>query len=244
MSFTSEFEKSGVYKITNLINGKVYIGQSVNIKQRWYDHKKCIKKDYLKYPLYEDYRKYGIENFKLEILIETYDRDYWEKWFIHLYHSNDLSKGYNLTDGGSIGFSYINKLIKDGKIPCPQKNREWSEESKEKLRKYRLGTHPTEETIAKLRAARKVYYSTKENREAHDWVSHLSEEDKEKYIKLQRDKSKIAKKIICNQTGEIFNSIRYLCLFLNIGRTRLINSINKQTSINGYTYSYIKGDKK
>ena len=58
----------GIYKITNLVNGKVYIGQSVDIYKRWTEHKDCItsKKGYK--PLYRAFRKYGINNFEFIVL--------------------------------------------------------------------------------------------------------------------------------------------------------------------------------
>ena len=66
------FQKiSAVYKITNKINGKFYIGSSTNIKQRWNSHKERYNnpncKEYNK-PLYEDMRKYGINNFVFRII--------------------------------------------------------------------------------------------------------------------------------------------------------------------------------
>lgn len=45
----------GIYKITNNINNKCYIGQSRNIEKRWRDHKYSN----LDYPLYRAFRKYG-----------------------------------------------------------------------------------------------------------------------------------------------------------------------------------------
>ena len=52
--------KTGVYKITNLVNGKVYIGASKRIEDRWRDHKKRIN-----YPIHSDLETYGLDNFKL-----------------------------------------------------------------------------------------------------------------------------------------------------------------------------------
>ena len=58
----------GIYKITNLINGKVYIGQSINIEDRWKQHLYQSKKE--KTPLYQDMIYYGEDAFKLEIIEE------------------------------------------------------------------------------------------------------------------------------------------------------------------------------
>jgi group I intron endonuclease len=57
----------GIYKITNLINGDCYVGQSINIERRWKEHinKANSKKKFL---LHKAFNKYGTENFKFEIL--------------------------------------------------------------------------------------------------------------------------------------------------------------------------------
>ena len=61
----------GIYLIKNNINGKVYIGQSTNIYERWSEHKRIAKNDLtIKYPLYLAMRKYGIENFTFSIIEE------------------------------------------------------------------------------------------------------------------------------------------------------------------------------
>lgn len=66
---------SGIYKIENLINHNIYIGQSCNIYSRWYSHKNIARKadkliEEYEYPLYKAMRKYGIDNFSFEIIEE------------------------------------------------------------------------------------------------------------------------------------------------------------------------------
>ena len=58
----------GVYKIINQLNGHYYIGSSTNIEQRWYNHKRNALKNLTQCPhLYSAIRKYGVDNFRLEI---------------------------------------------------------------------------------------------------------------------------------------------------------------------------------
>ena len=57
----------GIYKITNP-NGKIYIGQSVDIKRRFKDYKKSLKKQQIK--LYNSINKYGYENHIFEVVEE------------------------------------------------------------------------------------------------------------------------------------------------------------------------------
>lgn len=60
---------SAVYKIVNEVTGDFYIGSSKNVKNRWADHKK--PSNWKRYPnihLYQDLHKYGVENFRFQIL--------------------------------------------------------------------------------------------------------------------------------------------------------------------------------
>ena len=90
----------GIYKITNLINNKVYIGQSINIEKRWTRHKSDSKHKHE--PLYKAIRKYGLENFKFEVIEECslIQLDDLEVKWIKYYNSCNYKFGYNISDGG------------------------------------------------------------------------------------------------------------------------------------------------
>lgn len=97
----------GIYKITNQVNNKVYIGQSVRIEKRWEEHKRkpfLEKSEDYNYPLYQAIRKYGLENFTFEIIEECPQEELnsKEEYYIGLYESFPPSnnKGYNQTPGG------------------------------------------------------------------------------------------------------------------------------------------------
>ena len=106
----------GIYKITNLINGKVYIGQSVQIEKRWQNHKCAAKKE--EGHLYKAMRKYGLENFKFEVIEECQKQELNDRevFWISYYNSIDPDKGYNLTKGGD-SIAEKTKKIKDEDIP-------------------------------------------------------------------------------------------------------------------------------
>ena len=94
----------GIYKITNKINNKVYIGQSVDIERRWRQHKNSS----LDYPLYQAFRKYGIDNFQFEILEECKRSELNDKeiYYIKLY--NSCVDGYNQTlENGCYGHPIV-----------------------------------------------------------------------------------------------------------------------------------------
>jgi group I intron endonuclease len=63
-----------IYCYTNLINGKKYVGQTINPRQRYNAHKSTAfneKDPEYNSPLHRAFRKYGYENFKYEILAEA-----------------------------------------------------------------------------------------------------------------------------------------------------------------------------
>lgn len=95
----------GIYKITNLINNKIYIGQSINIEKRINAHfAYAFSKGAKEYntPIHNAIRLYGKESFKWEILKECTEEelDDLEIYYISLYNSTDRNIGYNLTTGG------------------------------------------------------------------------------------------------------------------------------------------------
>ena len=89
----------GIYKITNLINNKCYIGQSRNIESRIKKHFSNLEKNihHSQY-LQEDFNKYGKENFSIEILETINDLDLLlivEDFYIKKFHAYGC--GYNMT---------------------------------------------------------------------------------------------------------------------------------------------------
>jgi group I intron endonuclease len=95
-----------IYKITNLINKKVYIGQTVQetVEKRWNLHKHLAKRNKGCTALKKAFNKYGVDNFKFEVLIICFDEDciIYEKYYIKKYNSLAPS-GYNISEGGDGG---------------------------------------------------------------------------------------------------------------------------------------------
>lgn len=88
----------GIYKITNKLNGKAYVGQSNNIQRRFNEHKRCGAKSRI--PLDVAIQKYGENNFSFEVLeicsIEELNKK--ESYWIETYDT--ANKGYNCSLGG------------------------------------------------------------------------------------------------------------------------------------------------
>lgn len=101
-----------IYKIINNVNGKVYIGQTIQtIKERFYQH--CATKcsdSVLNMAIHKAIKKYGKSNFTIEV-IEEVDKDSLndrEKFWIEYY--NSYNNGYNSTRGGQDSSTHCKKL--------------------------------------------------------------------------------------------------------------------------------------
>lgn len=110
-----------IYKITNSVNKKIYIGKTVRtVSVRFREHLDRADENYQSY-LYNAIRKYGQENFIVETIEEVNDEDIneKEKYWIHFYQSNLKENGYNLTIGGdgnqTIDWKEIYYLWDEGK---------------------------------------------------------------------------------------------------------------------------------
>ena len=97
-----------IYKITNKINGKVYIGQTIrSLDDRWQQHLRNAKNG-VQTHFYHAIRKYGEENFIPEIICSANTKEelnVLETYYIQEYDAIDL--GYNMIDGGNNNVMFI-----------------------------------------------------------------------------------------------------------------------------------------
>ena len=96
----------GIYKFQNKENGKIYIGQSISLENRYNQHKNNHKNENLKdynTPFYRALRKYGFENFTYEILesAEYFSKQELEEKEIYwVAYYDSYENGYNANKGG------------------------------------------------------------------------------------------------------------------------------------------------
>ena len=87
----------GIYKITNLCNGMVYVGQTNNIHRRWQEHRTNYKNIHKHTKLYEAMRQFGIENFNFSILEECSLEKLNEREQYWIKKLDTFNNGYNMS---------------------------------------------------------------------------------------------------------------------------------------------------
>lgn len=163
-----------VYKITNKVNNKYYIGMTKQeLGKRFSQHKNASKKASVKNYLYNAMKKYGVENFEIEELFQFKNREDCCDKEIECISQNP--NGYNLAKGGNIGFSMLTK--------SEEEVLQWKESlSKSREgRKPALGMKHTEENKLLFSKVSKEYW---DSQETYDWeeIKHYShKEAKEKF---------------------------------------------------------------
>lgn len=107
-------DKSGIYLYLNKINGKAYIGQSININKRYREHKNAAynvnNKDY-NLPIHRAIRKYGLDNFEFIILEECEQSELNSKEIYWIKQYDSYQSGYNATEGGNESHIHLGQPI-------------------------------------------------------------------------------------------------------------------------------------
>ena len=212
-----------IYKITNKVNGKVYIGQTITGFDRRYGNNlsKRTSNRHLKYSI----QKYGIDNFNIskvfDIAFSKEELDIKEKCWISIYKSTNSDYGYNSEDGGSNGKPNEETRIK---LSESMKGRVFTEEHRDNIRNALIGKPLSEERKEKISKSLKGKRTGKEN---SFYGKHHSEESRRKMSESRKgrviteewrkhisDSNK--KKVICITTGKIFNSVKEASEYYNI----------------------------
>lgn len=219
-----------IYKITCLINNKIYIGQTINFKNRKSYHKCSLKHNRHdnKY-LQEDYNNYGLSQFKFEIVEKCKVEDLLEKetYWMNYYGGINSYKLYNLKDKDNYSDQLID-IIKESNIHNPV-----SDKTKQKLRELNLGMN-------------NPMYGKKQTLESNLKRSKalknriFSEEHKQKLLQSnkQRGKRKYDEnfirlvKIKYNELGSYTQTAHYF----NINKDTCANLIKFGTSQRPYKY--------
>ena len=233
-----------VYKVTNLNNNKVYIGQTIRtIEQRFKRHLNDALNNILDTHFARAIRKYGADSFCLELIdtAETQEElNYKERFWINQYNATDSKYGYNETDS----------IYKSGGNTYKSKTQQEMGEIKEKLKQSKIGeknpmakkvkcknVFTNEEIIFDSFSQCKDYFNEKTHRFITTRVTKQTKglykgewtfayiDEEYTYIKNVR---KTGKQLIAIINGEKikYNSVRQFCEENNVNR-RKFRSYNK-----------------
>lgn len=237
----------GIYLITNNINNKHYVGQSVNIERRWYEHRITARSKanvrHL-YPLYRAIDKYGIDNFSFEILevvpkhseLNTLENKYIAKY-------NSIANGYNQIITSRNGLSKT-ELFK-------RRKREYNvtkDKLKSQLYKYNF------EYVARIYGV--------SSKAIRNWCKDYGIPDKSEYYQTPQKRDEFSKKMkivskessttgrkiamMDKKSGKIvkeFSSVGDAARFIGTSRANITRAVygyeNRKTAY-GYRWAYIK----
>jgi len=213
-----------IYKATNKVNGKIYIGQTIqSLDKRVYDHIYYALNERDDMYFHRAIRKYSEENFIWEIIVECNSLEELNKTEIEMIEKYDaFGNGYNLTDGGEgiVGHKHTEETRrKIGEAQEGEKHHNYGKHHSKKTKKkisesnmgeknHNFGKHPTEETRRKMGEAQM-------GEKHYNYGKHRSKETKRKISESTiGSKSSSAKKyiIITPESEEIFvHGLREFC---------------------------------
>ena len=232
----------GIYCITNLINDKKYIGQSIDINRRFNRHKFDLRaRKHINQHLQSAWDKYGSENFSFDVICLIDDNAKLsdkEKEYISKYDT--FVNGYNRTIGGESGFStFLGKkhtLESKKKMRLARKRQIITDEHKKNISNGLRGKKRkpfTDEHKKKLSEAHKGKKLSKETIEKISLLHKgrkLSDGAKKKISDAHKGKSKsieTRKKISDSKTRYVFSEMELQGIKIRVKNGESIRSIAK-----------------
>jgi len=185
----------GIYKITNTINGKFYIGSSKNIEHRWYIHKSQLKNGkHINIYLQRAYNKYGLNVFICDIICicDGYSSDRLlnlEQYFLDKINTKSYNLSKNAKGGDNISY-HPNKEDISKKISKSLKEKYKSKEYLDNVKERRVGNNNpmygknhTENSKKKISEKLKDYYKSNKNYKSGKKFEDVFDKDKVKQLK-------------------------------------------------------------
>lgn len=200
--------KNGVYKITNKLNAKVYIGCG-DVSDRIYKHKYYLgKRQHSNSHLQNAWDKYGEENFEFDVLVYCKKKfaKQIEKELIQNYSSDVPEFGYNNTEGGE-----LEKHTEQSKRKISNALRGRDITWGDKISKSKKGSSVSEKVIKKIKENRESFegennpfYGLSHSEEAKEKMSKAKQGENGVNTKISSDKVRRIEELLCNTslTGE------------------------------------------
>ncbi len=215
---------AGIYILRNLINNKVYVGKSSDIKRRLASYKCNLKKEerptkQINSYLFNAVKKYGLKNFQLEIIenFKDYDDRYAserELYWMDYYRSYETIYGYNLRRDSSTKMIVHDstKLLLSNKYKGennPNYNNKWTIEQKNKMslqvkERHKSGLYYTENWKTKQGINSKRFWESNPNIKKQMALNvKATKQEKYRFIQIDRYTKEVIK--IWNSVEDIIN---------------------------------------
>jgi|LFRM01.2.fsa_nt_gb group I intron endonuclease len=231
---------TGIYMLRNKINGKCYIGQSVNIYARWIDHKTPSKRN-RGTVLGRALSKYGWENFELIILEECPEEKLDER---EMYYIAKYRPAYNMNEGGkgNKGHRLPPEVKKHLSLLGKQQWQTKTEQERQKIITHNLkgpkkGHEVREETRQKLRLSAKRQFANGMSDEHKHKISQSLKGRKKHYIARKAPVEQINK-----ETGEVikvYDTTKEAALAVGITPSNITSVCRgRQKTAGGYKWRY------
>jgi len=227
---------SGIYTITNTVNGKMYVGCAKNVKRRWRQHKDRLgNRNHHSQHLQRSWNEYGKEVFIFELLVECAIEDLFseEHYWCNMLNVHDHSYGYNIRPthpydkysmskaslkkmaetkrGGKLSTESIRKRTETRQKKAEERGYYYSEETNKKRANALRGKTRSQEAINNWRESRKGWTWSAEQREQirqQKTGGKLSEETKRKISEKHKGRSADHAKIKVKQEHKITGEIK------------------------------------
>jgi group I intron endonuclease len=201
---------AGIYCIQNTIDGKCYIGKSINIPKRWKEHRASLRNGHHHNKhLQKAWDYYGEKSFHFKVLEYANPKELAELEIAYISkHKAFGENGYNFTMGGEGGLLGMPK----------------TKETRRKISEANKGRLHTSEEKAKVSNALKGRTFTDEHRKK------IGEANKTSHIKS----------VLCVETGQVFKSLKEAGEFFKTHSSNIGHACNgRQEKAKGFHFTYI-----
>lgn len=218
---------SGIYQIKNIINNKIYIGSSVDIKNRWQKHISELRRGkHSNKHLLESYKTHGEQNFEFSILEEVKELDNLilkEQYYLDFYKSYEKENGYNLRKIADSNYGYKHTKESIEKFRTASTGKTHTEEVKKRISLANKGRIFSEETKLKMSLAKKG--------KSNHWKGKKRTEKQKKFI------SDMAKKRIgeLNSNSKLKKTDIEIIKFMFFNEKKYINDIARRFNVSRST---------
>lgn len=238
-----------IYKATNKINDKLYIGQTKNkLQRRIKEHERSLGKSVF----HSAIEKYGKENFQWSVVGMCFtleDANRLEESFIKRLKTHVSEHGYNIQLGGRNHSGYTHteetkKQMSESRKGVPVHSKEHKEKLRERMSgkgnpmfgKRVIHTAAAREKMSKANKGKILSDSTKHKISKSRRGTTLSDSTKQKISKHS------SKSVICIETDQIFTSVKEACSFLGKSYGGQIGQVcyGKRKTAHGYTWKWLE----